>query len=233
MVRVVFLHPDLGIGGAERLVVDAGLALKARGHEVHFVTAHHDPAHCFEETRDGTFPVLSVGDWLPRSLGGGCRALCAYIRMIWAAFWLVGWSGLNPQVVICDQISACIPVLLSFSHAKVIFYCHFPDQLLTQRHTLLKRLYRAPIDWLEEVTTGAAHVVLVNSKFTAGVFHDTFKRLNIQPEVLYPSLNTCQFEVGFSGGPQGHSGEDRETFTFLSINRYERKKNLPLAIKAF
>ena len=42
MVRVAFLHPDLGIGGAERLVVDAALALKSRGHEVTFVTAHHD-----------------------------------------------------------------------------------------------------------------------------------------------------------------------------------------------
>ena len=34
MVTVVFLHPDLGIGGAERLVVDAALALQTRGHKV-------------------------------------------------------------------------------------------------------------------------------------------------------------------------------------------------------
>jgi hypothetical protein len=34
MARVVFLHPDLGIGGAERLVVDAALALQAKGHQV-------------------------------------------------------------------------------------------------------------------------------------------------------------------------------------------------------
>jgi alpha-1,3/alpha-1,6-mannosyltransferase len=66
MVKVLFLHPDLGIGGAERLVVDAGLALKAKSHEVHFVTCHHDVAHCFEETRDGSLNVTSVGDWLPR-----------------------------------------------------------------------------------------------------------------------------------------------------------------------
>lgn len=31
MVRVVFLHPDLGLGGAERLVVDAALALISKG----------------------------------------------------------------------------------------------------------------------------------------------------------------------------------------------------------
>ena len=66
MVKVLFLHPDLGIGGAERLVVDAGLALRTKNHDVHFVTCHHDPDHCFEETRDGSLQVTSVGDWLPR-----------------------------------------------------------------------------------------------------------------------------------------------------------------------
>ena len=30
MVRVVFLHPDLGIGGAERLIVDCSLALQSK-----------------------------------------------------------------------------------------------------------------------------------------------------------------------------------------------------------
>lgn len=82
MVRVTFLHPDLGIGGAERLVVDAALALKNKGHEVNFVTSHHDPAHCFTETRDGTIPVTIVGDWLPRNIFGKFYALCAYIRMV-------------------------------------------------------------------------------------------------------------------------------------------------------
>lgn len=62
MVRVLFLHPDLGIGGAERLVVDAALALKGKGHSVSFITNHHDPEHCFEETRDGTFQVQTVCD---------------------------------------------------------------------------------------------------------------------------------------------------------------------------
>jgi len=69
-LRVAFLHPDLGIGtlvseapqeellnaitgGAERLVVDAALGLQKLGHSVDIYTSHHDPNHCFEETRDG------------------------------------------------------------------------------------------------------------------------------------------------------------------------------------
>ena len=164
-MRVVFLHPDLGIGGAERAVIDAALALKSRGHNVHFVTAHHDVNHCFSETKDGTLSVTAVGDWLPRSVLGRCYAFCAYLRMIYAAVYLVFFSSLSCDVIFCDQISACIPVL-KFSRAKVLFYCHFPDMLLTQRNSLLKSLYRRPIDALEEKTTGMADCVLVNSQFT-------------------------------------------------------------------
>lgn len=54
---VVFFHPDLGIGGAERLVVDAAVGLKNRGHHVVIYTNHCDPTHCFDECRDG--PLLS------------------------------------------------------------------------------------------------------------------------------------------------------------------------------
>ena len=58
------------------------------------------------------------------------------------------------------QVSVCIPVLrLSRRRKKVLFYCHFPDQLLSQRASALKRLYRAPIDWMEERTTGMADMV--------------------------------------------------------------------------
>lgn len=235
MVRVVFLHPDLGIGGAERLVIDAAVALKSRGCTVQIWTAHYDPTHCFSETLDPDLPVVCVGDWLPTSLFGYLHALCAYLRMIYVALYLVFFSGLEYDVVFCDQVSACIPVLrLSRHRKKVLFYCHFPDQLLTQRKTALKKIYRAPIDWLEERTTGMADMILVNSQFTAGIFRDTFRSLSgVQTDVLYPSLNTKTFdkphtEESSLGGllPEGTS------CMFLSLNRYERKKNLGLALEA-
>ena len=50
---IVFLHPDLGIGGAERLVVDAAVGLQKRGNKVVVFTSHCDPNHCFDEARDG------------------------------------------------------------------------------------------------------------------------------------------------------------------------------------
>ncbi|XP_067678384.1 alpha-1,3/1,6-mannosyltransferase ALG2-like [Haliotis asinina] len=232
MSKVIFLHPDLGIGGAERAVIDAALALKSKGMDVKFVTAHHDPAHCFQETKDGTFEVITAGDWLPRSIFGKCYALCAYLRMIYAAIYLVIFSSLSFDLIFCDQISACIPVL-RLSSAKILFYCHFPDMLLTQRRSFLKKLYRTPIDWLEERTTGMAHCVLVNSKFTAGVFRDTFSSLrDMKPEVLYPIPDFTAFDKPVES-PTKELMPPNKKLIFLSINRYERKKNLGLAIEAF
>lgn len=57
---VLFFHPDLGIGGAERLIIDAAVGLQNRGHKVVIFTSHCDPKHCFEEARDGiTYTPLS------------------------------------------------------------------------------------------------------------------------------------------------------------------------------
>lgn len=164
-MKIAFIHPDLGIGGAERLIVDAALAFKSLSHEICIFTAHHDESHCFSETKDGSLNTVVVGDWLPRSVFGRFYAAFAYLRMIYVAFYLVFYSKFQPDIVFCDQISACLPVL-KCKGLKTIFYCHFPDQLLTERKSLLKKLYRLPIDWLEEKTTSMADRILVNSKFT-------------------------------------------------------------------
>jgi alpha-1,3/alpha-1,6-mannosyltransferase len=53
-MNIVVFHPDLGIGGAERLVIDAAVGLQNRGHKVTIFTSYCDPKHCFDEARDGT-----------------------------------------------------------------------------------------------------------------------------------------------------------------------------------
>lgn len=50
----------------------------------------------------------------------------------------------------------------------MLFYCHFPDLLLARRRSRLHSLYRLPLDWAEQASTGAADCVLVNSRFTRG-----------------------------------------------------------------
>ena len=112
----------------------------------------------------------------------------------------------------------------------MIFYCHFPDKLLTDRGNWLKASYRYPLDWLEEKTTGMANTILVNSKFTANTYVNAFKSLTNQPAVLYPSLNFKAFDAK-PEPPKDWFPPSTKT-VFLSINRYERKKNLVLALKA-
>lgn len=36
-------------------MVDAALGLQKLGHAVDIYTSHHDPEHCFDETRDGSY----------------------------------------------------------------------------------------------------------------------------------------------------------------------------------
>ena len=123
-------------------------------------------------------PCVHVrGGWIPRSVFGRLHVLCAWLRMLWAALCLVLWERDTFDVFVVDLVSVAVP-LLRIGGVPVLFYCHYPDKLLcVERASWLKRLYRVPFDALEESTTGAADRVLVNSKFTAGVFREAFPRL--------------------------------------------------------
>jgi len=39
-----------------------------------------------------------------------------------------------------------------------------------------------------------ADKILVNSQFTRSIFKESFKRIDIVPDVLYPGINTEQYE---------------------------------------
>jgi hypothetical protein len=71
--RIAFVHPDLGIGGAERLVVDAAVGLQNLGHDVEIFTSWHDRNHCFEPTRDGE----SKMQMMPTRIRANCTILQA------------------------------------------------------------------------------------------------------------------------------------------------------------
>ena len=115
-LRVAFAHPDLGLGGAERLVVDAALGLRGRGHDVTIYTARHDPRRCFDETCDGTLRVVVAGDWLPKRILGRCYALCASARMVAVA---LRAARDGPDVVVVDQVATAVPVARAACAAPV------------------------------------------------------------------------------------------------------------------
>jgi len=89
--------------------------------------------------------------------------MCAYIRMLLCAIWLVLFMGGVYDYIILDQVSFPIPIL-KWSNKRVLFYCHFPDKLLsTNRGSIIMRTYRWFLDLAEELTTGAAQTIVVNS----------------------------------------------------------------------
>ncbi|TIA90544.1 hypothetical protein E3P99_01533 [Wallemia hederae] len=258
-MRIAILHPDLGIGGAERLIVDAALSLQTRGHTVDIFTSHHDPSHAFNETKDGTLRVHVLGACFPRSICGYLHIISAIIRQIHLAVLLTisillsslfspnlaftAWHKPTQRydVILVDQLSAAIPLLRLWLNIPVVFYCHFPDKLLASGEiapvsgdgmtvypahmSRLKQLYRIPIDTFEEFSTGDSDALIANSKFTSNVIKNTFTTIKQSPVVIYPSVDTSDLT--------STSVDLNNTRLFLSINRFEPKKNVTLAIEAY
>ena len=235
---IAFIHPDLGIGGAERLVVDAAMGLQNLGNQVVIYTSHCDLNHCFDEVSSGQLKVIVYGDFLPTQFYKKFHILFAILRQLYLTLVLIISGDIkNYDFFIVDQLSFCIPLLNLFSLAttRVLFYCHFPDQLLTKRASFLKSLYRVPFDFIEEWTTGCSDQIVVNSNFTKGIFHNTFKNLrDIDPGVIYPCIdrNIEETEETRKSNEEVVNFFKNSKF-FLSINRFERSKNIELAIKAF
>ncbi|KAJ1666160.1 Alpha-1,3-mannosyltransferase-like protein [Coemansia sp. RSA 1813] len=231
-LNIAFVHPNLGIGGAERLVVDAAISLKKRGHRVVIYTMHHDLSHCFEETRDGTLEVRVVSSWLiPSSINGRFSIFCSVLRSL-ALAQRLGNDGETYDILFVDQLSAPIP-MLKYTRAHILFYCHFPDYLSAPHNTVSRKLYRMPFDLLEEFTTGEADEILVNSRFTQDTFRKAFPYLTRIPKVLMPALNLQKYDVPVDTEDPSVSVLRTAKKLVVSINRFERKKDIGLAIDAF
>ena len=154
--KIAFIHPDLGIGGAERLVVDAAVGLKQRGFKITIYTSHCDKSHAFEEVSNGDLYVKVYGDFLPTNFLKKFQILFAIIRQFFLVMKLILTKEVKEyDYFIVDQLSFCIPFLSIFGRpdSRILFYCHFPDQLLAVKSSLLKRVYRLPFDKIEEWTT--------------------------------------------------------------------------------
>ena len=281
-LRVAFVHPDLGIGGAERLVVDAAVALHARGHAVTLATTHWDASRSFDEVRSGAaggvrvLPVRWVRVMRRVIPGQAAQAavLCGLVALLLVPP--------DTEAVVVDLVAWPV-VVLRWRHwwhklwrrcihwstrgtgedrflRRILFYCHFPDALLAPgaqwqgvdtgvagahrpEHRLkrwLRRAYRRVVDAVERWSVSLADVLIVNSEFTAAVVQGVFagacrKR---PPQVLYPPIEVCA-EDGMRDGAEEDARvlaalglAPGEAFV-LSINRYERKKRVELALQAW
>ena len=239
--HIVFVHLDLGIGGAEQLVVNLALASLGpstpgyaasqtqaskgdqdlNSHEldasVSIYTTHCTPTHCFDVVKppDGILASLVQvrGAFLPVNMPlffiGGPRvgtALCSTLRMIYLTY-CAAKECPNADAFVVDVLPTGLPMLICWWMAKsALFYCHFPDKLLTRdtvngvtmtpdtsdtphqgqiwiltlaksAYRFLKALYRAALDGMEETTMRNADLIAVNSNFTRGEVATAFPSL--------------------------------------------------------
>lgn len=196
---------------------------------------------------------------VPPTIFGRFAILCAILRqlhlILHVAVLTRELAALAPDAFFVDQLSAGLPFLKLASpgpgRAPVFFYCHFPDLLLARGRTQLwKRLYRVPFDALERWSMGFADAIAVNSDFTRSVVARTWPSLarTRQLHVVYPCIDTTA--VDGAGGKdkekekeKGRGKEEqameveplpwKQDGVVLSINRFERKKDVGLAIRAF
>lgn len=191
----------------------------------------------------GTLDVRVRGNTIfPPTLLNRFHILLAILRQIHLVLTIALWTNelntLTPDVFIVDQLSACVPLLrwLYPRRQRTLFYCHFPDQLLADRRAagllgLVKKIYRFPFDWFEGWSMSASDKIVVNSGFTKTVASKVWPFLSNALGVVYPCVNIE--EKGISEKSDEKSLWDGQLKILLSINRFERKKDIGLAIRAY
>ena len=140
-----------------------------------------------------------------------------------------------PDAFVLDQLAAGLPLLRRlYPRAPALFYCHFPDLHLARgRRARWKRAWRAPFDALEGRAMRAADRVVVNSRFTRAVVRATWGAAALgDVGVVYPCVPD---ESAGEGGEERGKGLPLwgGKALLLSINRFERKKDVGLALRAF
>ena len=243
-LRVAFIHPDLGIGGAEQLVVNLALTCQKLGWYTTIFTPSYDPKRAFSQTKDGTLKVEVHGNIFPRLIFGKMHAFCEYMRIFFCALWLLFFGG-KFDLVILDQIPFPIPMLnLRF---KTLFYCHHPDKVLcTERSGIMKKIYRFFIDIIEECTMAFSHRIVVNSLYTKKIYLENFgllRRIKKEPNVIYPCIDLHTYDtetkikkediLKIKGLEKLKDKDINNMKVIVSLNRYERKKNLDLAVLSY
>lgn len=224
-LRVAFVHPDLGLGGAERLVIDSALGLDELGHSCKIYTPFLDRNRAFSEVTDGKVGSKVVHTPIPRAIFGRLHAICAAIRCAFVALYVAIVE--RPDVAIVDIVT--LPcVVFALYGIPTLFYCHYPDALLAKTLSInekgpskLRVMYRYIVDKIEAMSLNCSRMVAVNSNFTATAYKQTFPN-GSKPVVIYPCTEIVVVE----------EEKKRDVAPFmLSLNRYERKKNIALAIE--
>jgi glycosyltransferase involved in cell wall biosynthesis len=160
--------------------------------------------------------------------------------MLYLSYWAAREFGDSADCIVLDVLPTPIPFLTTWVKGGIIYYCHFPDKLLTrdtvngegtdeaiQQRSSLRTWYRNLMDGIEEYTMSYADVLCVNSKFTKVQVQKVFSSLTGKDiRVLYPALDMEKFA-------QPNFTTATSVAPIVSLNRFERKKNVELLLRAY
>uniref|UniRef100_A0A158Q7S6 Alpha-1,3/1,6-mannosyltransferase ALG2 n=1 Tax=Elaeophora elaphi TaxID=1147741 RepID=A0A158Q7S6_9BILA len=248
---VVILHPEQWNGGSDRCTLGMIKHFVELGHRVIWYTTMIDcywNAKLFDnvEIRDVNLP-LHPGDWWTQNI---------------VLAWQLIFSGLVPDLVVIDHsarymnknnydlqyssgftycqvpnvklLTSCLPMLKwRFPNVKILFYCHFPQQLVTPMRFFLYRWYSRLIGLIEGLLFQKADLIMVNSHFTESHF------LRVMPEVnpsrlmiAYPPCDVDAIKTGVKPISRKQRQSDNKRYTFLSMSRFWPEKKLDIIVKA-
>jgi alpha-1,3/alpha-1,6-mannosyltransferase len=221
---VVIIHPEQWNGGSDRCTIGMIRHFVSRGHRVVWFTTMIDD-YWANENFEGvdirqTDLSLHPGDWFTQNIALGFQL----IR-----------SKLVPDLVVVDHSASCLPMLKYwFPLAKVLFYCHFPQQLVTPPRFFIYRWYSNAIGLIEAKLYESADVIMVNSHFTATQFRSVMPTVASEKvRVVYPPCDVDSSSIHDNG--KAVSRKDRpknERYTFLSMNRFWPEKRLDIILEA-
>ncbi|KAI6221419.1 Alpha-1,3/1,6-mannosyltransferase ALG2 [Aphelenchoides fujianensis] len=210
-------------GGSDRCTIALIRHFTRGGHRVVWLTTMIDEYWADEDFHGVEIHEVGLrlhpGDWFSQNVALGFH---------------LALSNIRPDLIVVDHSASCVPLLKwRFPSSKVLFYCHFPQQLVTPSRFFLYRWYSNLIGLIEARMFEHADVVMVNSKFTA----ETFKKVmpefpKKKIEVVYPPCDVDSLSVGMNVAVSRKGRPANERYTFLSMNRFWPEKRLDIIVQA-
>ncbi|KHN76171.1 Alpha-1,3/1,6-mannosyltransferase ALG2 [Toxocara canis] len=219
---VVIVHPEQWNGGSDRCTIGMIKHFVSAGHRVVWYTTMIDDYWQNEnfggvEIRDAKM-ALHPGDWFSQNV---------------ALAWQLVFSDLDPDLIVIDHSASCVPMIKwRFPRVKILFYCHFPQQLVTPSRFFLYRWYSKAIGLIEGTMFNSADLIMVNSHFTERQF------LRVMPDVcpsklmvVYPPCDVDSTSIGNKPISRKQRAYNVH-YTFLSMNRFWPEKRLDIIVEA-
>lgn len=226
-LKTLFVHLTATYGGAERLILSLAEAFKAANCEVTLGFVQYSKEKSFHGF--SKFPIFTFGNFIPTSLCGHFIFWCSIIRLVALTLYIWWKAREKYDVAVGDQLALLNPIL-KLQARKVVFYLHFPEPLQAKQSTNFIYLwYRKIITALDSFGLDFADEIWVNSKFTKSSLLATYPALDGKKvHLIYPSVTLLDpATLAELRGPQ------KERAHFISVNRFEIKKNIPLAVESY